>query len=91
MSLIRMLFTLLIIVVGIAFAALNNHEVMVNYLIGSRDYPLAILLLIAFATGILLSILIMGVSILKLKTQKSWLENKLKRTQEEFAKMHPEV
>lgn len=82
MRIISVLLTLLLIFVGIAFAALNAKAVEINYLIGKSELPLAAVLLISLVSGILISMLLLGVRIVRLKAKNAWLENKLKRTQE---------
>lgn len=82
MRILSIVLTLLLIVVGIAFAALNAKAVEINYLIGETELPLALMLLISLISGILITMLLLGVSIIKLKAKNKWLEGKLKRTQE---------
>ena len=76
------LFTLLVIIFGVLFAALNAKAVEINYLVGSKALPLAVILLIALVIGILLSILILGFSIIRLKAKNRLLESKLKKIAE---------
>ncbi|MCS5712021.1 lipopolysaccharide assembly protein LapA domain-containing protein [Candidatus Berkiella aquae] len=82
MRIISLLLTLLLIIVGIAFAALNAKAVEINYLIGQTELPLAALLLISLIVGILISVLLLGSSMIKLKTKNKWLESKVKRIQD---------
>lgn len=82
MRVISLILTLLIVLIGIAFTALNAKTVSINYLIGVKELPLAVITLIAFFIGIFLSILMMGVNMLKLKAKNKWLESKLKHAQE---------
>jgi len=81
MRILGILLTLLLIIVGIAFAALNAKAVEINYLIGKIDLPLAVVLLIALTSGILITMLLLGVSLIKLKAKNKWLESKLKTAQ----------
>lgn len=85
MRIIGLILTLLLIIVGITFAALNAKSVAVNYLIGTSELPLAVVLLVSLIFGILISAFILGISMLKLMAQKKWLESKLKRAQEQLA------
>lgn len=82
MRIVSILLTLLLIIVGIAFAALNAKAVEINYLIGKTELPLAVILLIALTSGILMTMLLMGVSLIKLKAKNKRLQSKLKHTQE---------
>lgn len=81
MRILSILLILLFIIVGTAFAALNAETVEVNYLIGQTEMRLAVVLLIAFTSGILISVLLLGASIIKLKAQNKWLQSKLKNAQ----------
>lgn len=82
MRLIGILLTLILIMVGIAFAALNAKVVEINYLIGKTEIRLAWLLLISFIVGIVITMLLLGISLIKLKAKNKWLEGKIKRAQE---------
>lgn len=68
--------------VGIAFAALNAEVVKFNYLIGKTEIRLAWLLLFSFIIGTVLTMVLLGVSVIKLKAKNKWLEGKIKRAQE---------
>lgn len=82
MRIVGVLLLLMLIIVGIAFTALNAQVVEINYLIGSKQLPLAAILLVCLILGVFLSTLIMGFSLVKLKAKNKWLESKLKRSQE---------
>lgn len=79
MGLIRALLMLVLVIVGVMFAALNAQPIDVNYLIGMTVFPLSGILLIAFILGSLLSFLILSVSLLRLKAKNKWLAYKLKQ------------
>jgi len=81
---IGVVLTILLIIVGIAFTALNAQSVEINYLIGEKNLPLAVILLASLTLGIVLSVLLMGFSLLKLKAKNKWLESKLKKAQEQL-------
>jgi lipopolysaccharide assembly protein A len=84
---VSLIFTLLLIAVGVVFAALNAKPVEINYLVGARELPLVVILLAFLTLGILLSIIVMGISILKLKTKNKWLESKLKKANEQLTQV----
>ncbi|MBN9288721.1 MAG: hypothetical protein BGO43_08610 [Gammaproteobacteria bacterium 39-13] len=84
MRIIGVVLTILLIIVGIAFTALNAQSVEINYLIGEKNLPLAVILLASLTLGIVLSVLLMGFSLLKLKAKNKWLESKLKKAQEQL-------
>jgi putative membrane protein len=81
MRILSILLTLLLIIVGIAFAALNAKAVEINYLIGQTELPLAVVLLIALTSGIVITVLLLGVSLIKLKAQNTRLKSKLKNAE----------
>lgn len=83
--LIAWLLTLLIIVGGVAFAALNSEPVAVNYMVGKRELPLAVIILISFACGIILSIFILGTKVVSLSAKNKWLTNKLKKAEDQLS------
>lgn len=91
MRLVGILLTLILIIAGVAFAALNANVVELNYLVGSKALPLAVMLLLALVIGSLLSLLILGLSLLKLKAKNKWLAHKLKQAQDELARPKPNI
>ncbi len=76
------IFTLIIIIFGVAFSALNATRVNINYLLGKQDLPLSVIILISFAVGIILSIIILGTKIISLTAKNKWLTSKLKKTED---------
>ncbi|MCS5709046.1 LapA family protein [Candidatus Berkiella cookevillensis] len=82
MRLLGWIFTLIIIIFGVAFSALNATTVNINYLLGKQDLPLSVIILISFAVGIILSILILGTKIISLTAKNKWLASKLKKTED---------
>lgn len=89
MRLITFFFSILLIILGVAFALLNAQSVEVNYLIGTKTLSLVILLFIAFTLGVLVSFTLIGLRILKLKMHNKLLEHKLKKTQDELKLLQP--
>ncbi len=87
MRIVGILLLIVVIITGIAFTALNSKVVELNYLIGSKALPLAAILLISLIAGVLVTSLIMGFSLIKLKAKNKWLESKLKRTQEQLTQI----
>lgn len=86
-KIIGWIITLAIIVMGVAFSALNAQSVSVNYLFGKSELPLAVILLLAFGLGVLLSILILGPKIVSLATKNKWISNKLKKAEDHMSHM----
>lgn len=79
MKLIGWFVTLIIILLGAGFSALNAQKVTVNFLVGKQDLPLSVILFITFTLGIFLSIFVLGARVLSLSLQNKWLHSKLKR------------
>jgi uncharacterized integral membrane protein len=77
MRIIGTIIILCIILIAAAFTLLNAQYVEVNYLIGSRELPLAVLLLISLIFGVVISLLTLGFSFITLKAKNKWLEMKL--------------
>lgn len=88
MRIIGFVLTLILIIVGVAFAALNAKTVEINYLIGIKDLPLVAALLVSLAIGVLISALFLGVDLITVKTKYKLLENKLRKAQAELLKLN---
>lgn len=84
MRIISFLIVLLVIIVGVTFSLLNSQTVLVNYYVGQHQLPLSFLLMITFAAGCLLAILVGFIIVLKLKLKNYRLCKQLKATQKEL-------
>lgn len=74
---------LIIILLGITFAALNHNNVIINYYVGQRDLPLSILLVLSFSSGCIIGLIVaMGV-LFKLKLKNYRLQQQLKVAEKE--------
>ncbi len=83
MRFISYILILIIILLGITFAALNHSDVIINYYVGQTSLPLSILLVLSFSSGCILG-LIVGIGILfKLKIKNYRLQQQLKVTEKE--------
>lgn len=58
MRLISYFFLLVIILFGMTFATLNSESVTINYYIGQSTLPLSLLLVLGFALGCLIGMLV---------------------------------
>lgn len=81
MRIISIIVTLLVVVFGVAFTILNAQRVDVNYLIGNTTMPLAVILLLSFVLGSFMTLLLMGLGLVKLKAKNVWLSSQLKRSE----------
>ena len=81
MRIVTLLFVILLVILGAFFTALNAQPVVVNYLIGKVELPLAVLVLAPFILGILMASLFFGLRIFLLSSRNKRLDKKLKKIQ----------
>lgn len=86
MRIISLLLTLIIVVIGVAFTTLNAQPVAVNYFIGTSTLPLAVLMLLAFVVGSLMTLIMVSFGLVKLKAKNVWLSSQLKRLETDVSK-----
>lgn len=84
MRIFSYVFLLLTMLLGITFSALNANHVLFNYYFGSKQIPLALLLVITFGVGIFTSLLVAVFSMLKLKKENYHLRSRLKIVEKEL-------
>jgi putative membrane protein len=70
---------LIILLIGVSFAALNAEPVSVNYYIGTDHIALSLLLVYVLGVGILLGVLALLFPLLRLKKENHSLKNTLKQ------------
>lgn len=83
----RIVYTILFIIVlvsGLLFFVKNNQVEEFDYIIGSKELPLSILLLTSLVTGAILGILATVPLILRLNHQKKRLEKQVKLSEKEI-------
>ncbi len=73
MRILRLVFLLAIFVVGLAFAVINSNPVRVEYYFGGGELPLALALILAFALGALLGMIVHAGKVFRLKREISSL------------------
>ncbi|MEO8401106.1 MAG: lipopolysaccharide assembly protein LapA domain-containing protein [Gammaproteobacteria bacterium] len=83
MRIITFLLLLIIILIGVTFAALNPDVVTVHYYLGQKDLPLSLLLVLVFALGCFLGLLVGGWLLLKVKIKNYGLKQRLKIAEKE--------
>ncbi len=84
MRIITYILLLLIIILGITFALLNHSPVTFNYYLGQLVLPLSMLLIISFAFGSLLGLLVSLWIYIKLKISNFRLHKHLKVAEKEI-------
>lgn len=88
MSRILSVLALLILVgVGITFTVFNPHTVTLNYVVGNLNVPLALLMVIVLAAGVLLGLLFAGFKVVRLKREIHQLRRKARLAQEEVTNL----
>jgi lipopolysaccharide assembly protein A len=84
MRIITYILILLIVILGITFALLNHSPVTFNYYLGQQTLPLSMLLIISFALGTLLGLLVSLWVYIKLKIIHFRLNKHLKVAEKEI-------
>ena len=69
MSLFKYILLLMIVIMCVAFALLNSTVVTIHYLIAKIDMTLSMALLMVFAVGLVLGLLLNAGMVIKLKKQ----------------------
>ncbi|BCO30363.1 hypothetical protein TspCOW1_04660 [Thiohalobacter sp. COW1] len=77
----------LLIGVGITFTVLNPQQVTLNYLLGSLQLPLALLVVLVLALGALLGLLVAGFMLLRLKRENRKLRRGTRLAEQEVANL----
>jgi putative membrane protein len=75
---------LIIIILGITFASLNSGPVTIHYYTGQHTFSLSLLLVLVFAAGSLLGLLVGFWLLLKLKVKNYRLTQNLKVAEKEI-------
>lgn len=78
------LFYLLLILLGVTFAALNAGTVQVNLYVTSLSIPIAVLMTIMFGVGLLLGFLLSLLRYWRLKMELIKIKNQLKISAKEI-------
>ena len=81
------LLILMVVLLGLTFACLNADPVQINYYLGSKTLPLAILLVIVFTSGCLVGLLFTFWIYLKARRDKYRLQVRLKGVEKEIASL----
>lgn len=81
------LLLLVILILGVSFAILNATPVTINYYIGQQQIALSLLLVIAFAIGCLMGIIVGAFMYCRLKSQNYKLRNRIKIAEKEISNL----
>lgn len=77
----------LLIGAGITFTVLNPQRVSLNYLMGSLELPLALLVVAILALGAVLGLLVAGFLVLRLKRDNRRLRRASRQAEQEVANL----
>ncbi len=83
MRIIKLLFILIIMMLGAVFAVLNADPVVFNYYFGSRPLPLSLIMTCALGAGIVIGILSSIGLVLGLKREIASLKQRARLANEE--------
>ena len=83
MRFLKLLFILLVMLVGAAFAVMNAEPVQLNYYFGSRELPLSVVLVGAVCVGALFGILAGLGAIARLKRENAALHRRARIASQE--------
>jgi putative membrane protein len=75
---------LAIVIFGITFATLNSESVTVNYYVDQSTLPLSLLLVLVFAMGCLLGVIVGLWLVLKAKIRNYRMRQKLRLAEKEI-------
>lgn len=84
MRIISYFFLLAIVIFGTTFATLNSESVTVNYYFDQSTLPLSLLLVIVFALGCLIGMIVGFWLVLKAKIQNYRMRQKLSMAEKEI-------
>lgn len=87
MRIIGYLFLLIIVLFGMTFATLNSESVTINYYFGQTTLPLSLLLVLAFALGCLIGMLVGIWLLIKAKLLNYRLKQRLSLAEKEIANL----
>lgn len=84
MRIISYFLLLAIVVFGVTFAALNSESVTINYYLGQSTLPLSLLLVLGFALGCLIGIVVGFWLLIKSKIENYRLRSRLNLAEKEI-------
>lgn len=85
--LIASILTLLLVLIGLAFAVVNAKPVELNYFLGTREVPLAMTLVLTLAIGAGIGILFSLGMMVRLKRETLRLRRQIQLTEQEVVNL----
>ena len=83
MRIVSYFFLLMIILFGMTFATLNSESVTINYYFGQSSLPLSLLLVLVFALGCMLGMVVGFWLLIKAKIQNYRMRQRLQLAEKE--------
>ncbi len=83
MRIVVIVFYLLIIIIGVSFAALNAASVQVNLYVTKIDVPASVLMALTLAVGVAIGFCLFGVRHWRLKAEHRRIKNQLQLMERE--------
>ena len=83
-SLLFLLISLAVVLLGVSFALLNASKVTVNYYLNTLTMPLSLVLVMAVGMGLLLGIVLMSLKYVQLKTVIRRLKSRVRIAEQEI-------
>lgn len=87
MKILSYVLLILILLIGVSFSVLNSGSVSINYYVGISKLPLSFLMVLTFAVGCILGLLVGMVMYLRLKSQNYRLKNRIKLAEKEVSNL----
>lgn len=87
MRIVSIILFCILIIIGITFATLNSESVNINYYVAHASMPLSLLLVLSFAIGGLLGLLVSSFILIKTKMQNHKLRHRLKIVEKEVSNL----
>lgn len=84
MRIIMTIFYLLLIVIGVSFAALNAASVGVNFYFATITMPVSVWIILMLGIGLIVGFLVFSLRYLRVKAECRRLKNQLKLTEQEI-------
>lgn len=84
MRIVSYFFLLIIVIFGMTFATLNSESVTINYYFGESSLPLSLLLVLTFALGCLIGMIVGFWMLIKVKVVNYRLQQRLTLAEKEI-------
>lgn len=74
---------ILIVIIGVTFALLNDGQVTLNYYIGTKQLPVSLLIILCLGVGALVGIFVTLFPLFRLKRSNWQLKRRIKQVEQE--------